>query len=87
VVTDGSFKLHRGTSAFTLVDLASGTQLTGANHVPGLGSNHCSYQSKLTGILGTVILIDTVCGFFQITKGHVRLAASIWKRDGMAHFI
>jgi hypothetical protein len=55
------------------VDLASKTQLTGANHVPSLSSNHCSYQSKLNGILGTVILIDTVRGFFQITKGHVTI--------------
>jgi hypothetical protein len=72
-VTDGSFKLHRGTSAFTLVDLASGTQLTGANHVPGLPNDHCSYRSELTGILGTVILIDIVCTFFRITSGHVTI--------------
>jgi hypothetical protein len=32
-VTDGSFKLQCGTSAFTLLDLASGIQLMGANHV------------------------------------------------------
>jgi hypothetical protein len=73
VVTDGSFKLHRGTLAFALLDLASGTQLTGANHVPGLSSDHCSYQSELTGILGTVIFIDIVCGFFQITKEHITI--------------
>ena len=72
-VTDGSFKLQRGTSAFTLVDLASGTQLTGANHVPGICTDHCSYRSELTGILGTVILIDIVCGFFGITSGHVTI--------------
>jgi hypothetical protein len=75
-VTDGYFKLQRGTSAFTLVDLASGTQLTGAYHVPGLSSDHCSYQSELSGILGTVILIDIACGFFQITRGHVTIGCN-----------
>jgi hypothetical protein len=75
-VTNRSFKLHRGTSAFTLVYLASGTQLTGANHVPWLCSDHCSYQSELTGILGTVILIGIICGFFQITKGHVTIGCN-----------
>jgi hypothetical protein len=58
------------------VDLASGTQLTGANHVPGLSSDHYSYQSELTGILGTVIFIDIVGGFFQIMKGHVTIGCN-----------
>jgi hypothetical protein len=72
-VTDGSFKLQRGTAAFTLVDLASGVQFTGANHVPGLPTDQCAYRSELTGILGTVILIDIVCQFFQITSGQVTI--------------
>jgi hypothetical protein len=33
-VTDESFKLQQGIHAFTLVDLASGVQLTGANPCP-----------------------------------------------------
>jgi hypothetical protein len=66
-VTGGSFKLQRGTLAFTLMDLASGTQLTGVRR------DHCLYQSKLTGILGTIILINIACGFFQITSGHVTI--------------
>jgi hypothetical protein len=63
-VTGRSFKVQRGISAFTLVDLALSTQLTGANHIPGLSSNHFLYRSELSGILGTVILNDIVCGFF-----------------------
>jgi hypothetical protein len=43
-VTDGSFKLQHGTSAFTQLNLDSGIQLTGANHVPGLKTNQCAYQ-------------------------------------------
>jgi hypothetical protein len=72
-VTDGLFKLQRGTSAFTLLDLASGIQLTRANHVPGLKTEQCAYRSKLTGILGTVILIDIVCLFSQITSEQVTI--------------
>jgi hypothetical protein len=75
-VTDGSFKLQCGTSAFTLLDLASGIQLTGANHVPGLKTNQCAYRSELTGILGTVILIDIVCQFFWITSGQVTIGCN-----------
>jgi hypothetical protein len=63
-VMDGSFKLRRGTSAFTLLNLASGIQLAGANRVPGLKTDQCAYSSELTGILGTIILIDILCQFF-----------------------
>jgi hypothetical protein len=48
-------------SVFTLVDLTLlGVQLTGPNHVPGLETDHGSYPSELTDILGIVILIDIV---------------------------
>jgi hypothetical protein len=70
-VTDRSFELQQGRSAFTLVDLTSGVQLTGANHTPGLKTDHCSYRSELTGIFGTVILFDCICQFSPITDGQV----------------
>jgi hypothetical protein len=54
MVTDGSFNLQGGMSEFTSAGLASGVQLTGTNHIPGLKTDHCSYRSELTGILGTV---------------------------------
>ena len=72
-VTDGSFNLQGGTAAFTLVNLTSGVQLTGANHVPGLPTDQCAYRSELTGILGTVILINIVCKFFRITSRQVTI--------------
>jgi hypothetical protein len=71
VTADGSFKLQRGTLAFTCIGLASGTQYTSANHVPGLISDHHLYHSELTGILGMVLLIKIVCQFFQSTSQQV----------------
>jgi hypothetical protein len=69
-VTAGPFKLQRGTLTFTLVvDFASWVQSKGTNQVPGLRTDQCSYGSKLTSILGTmVILIKIICQCFQITS-------------------
>jgi hypothetical protein len=78
------FKLQHGTSAFTLFDLASGIQLTGANHIPGLKIDQRAYRSELTGILGTVILIDIVCQFFQIKSGQVTIECGNLEAGGHA---
>ena len=75
-VSDGSWKEGRGTSAFLLGDLRSpGTILgEGVNCTPPGDPKAHSQRSELSGLLGTVLLIETVCKLHGITSGRVEVA-------------
>jgi len=60
-VSDGSYKDEFGTSALVLEGADSTNRILAANAVVGHQEDQSSFRSKLAGIYGFVVLVNTIC--------------------------
>ena len=70
-VSDGSFKDGFGTSAIIIEGSDPGDNIIAVNVVPGHSDTQSSYRSKLAGIFGQVLMINTICRLHGITQGSI----------------
>jgi hypothetical protein len=73
-VSDGSLKNRFGTAAFTVEGPTRKHQITGVNIVPGPIFDGQSYRCEISGLIGTVLVINAICRFHHITSGRVTIA-------------
>ena len=66
-ISDDSLNNLFGTMAFMCM-LDDHNAYIGMNRVPGMGRGKTSYRSELCGMLGNVILVNTLCRAFIITS-------------------
>ena len=74
-VSDGSFHpdLQHGTAAWVIRTEDDNRIITGNNLVPGDRAAHCSHRSELSGLIGTIHHLNTICTQHNITQGSVEL--------------
>jgi hypothetical protein len=70
-LSDGSFKDGFGTSAIIIEASDPGDNIIAVNVVPGCKDTQSSFRSKLSGIFGQVIMINTICQLYGITHGSI----------------
>jgi Reverse transcriptase (RNA-dependent DNA polymerase) len=74
-VTDGSFKDNHGTAAWKIVDLAKPEHvLEGQVVTPGYPHQQDAYRSELSGLYASVVVINSLTTYYQITGGSITLA-------------
>ena len=76
-ISDGSYhkQWDLGSAAWTLVDEVTGTAICGGGLVPGLPSDQNSYRSEAAGLLGLLIVTETLLSMMTDTPTHsIRLA-------------
>jgi len=73
-VSDGSFKDKIGTSAFILHSGDITQSMWGVNAIPGPTHIQPAFHSELAGILGSLILVQTLCTTGNIETGEVTIA-------------
>lgn len=78
-VSDGSFKDSKGTAAFVMEGKDSVGGLFGTLIAPGDPGIQSAYRSKLTGLLGIVVCVFSLCKAFNIQQGKVTVSC-----DGLA---
>jgi hypothetical protein len=71
--SDGSYKLSRGTSAFTLMGTDLAKRIVGVNAVPGSKSDQSAYQSELAGISGVASVVNAICKLHNVTSGMIEM--------------
>ena len=62
-VSDGLFHpdLQHGTAAWIIWDENTGIEISGNNIVPGRKDIQCSHRSELSGLIGAIHHINTIC--------------------------
>jgi hypothetical protein len=73
-VSDGSFKETYGTAAFVLEGESSTGRIVGTVIAPGNAQTHSPYRSELTGIYATMILVQKLCQYYDISSGQIEFA-------------
>ena len=73
-VSDGSFKLQRGTSAAVIeVKNRPGSKIIILNKVPGLPRDQSPFRSELAGVCGVIMVLETLIKHFNIRKGSIKI--------------
>jgi hypothetical protein len=72
-VSNGSFKLARGTSAYTIMGTDARKRIVGINAVPGSPLAQGAYRSELAGISGVITVVNAICKLHSITSGMIEM--------------
>jgi hypothetical protein len=78
--SNGSFDEATGiaTSGYQLcsatTELQFDNSITGANQSPGEAEDQSSYRSKLAGILGVLVMVQSLCTLYEIQEGAIEVA-------------
>jgi hypothetical protein len=78
--SDGSFDEATGiaTSGYQLcsatTELQFDNSITGANQSPGEAEDQSSYRSELAGILGVLVMVQSLCTLYEIQEGAIEVA-------------
>jgi hypothetical protein len=67
-VSDGSFKDGHGTTSFIITTIKHTFSIWGDVISPGDSSIQEAYQSELVGLLGTVLLVEAIISFFNLSN-------------------
>ena len=70
IVSDGSYKHNRTTSAFVVLP---NKIINGSNTIPGKSDDQSSYRRELGGILASIVYINSVCKKQNITEGKCKM--------------
>jgi hypothetical protein len=74
IISDGSYKNDRGTSAFLLQGPSKELQrILGVNRTPGSASDQSPYRAELSGISGILLVLSVLCKIHDITEGSICL--------------
>ena len=69
-ISDGFFKNNRGTSAGIIEDEGvPETRMIILNRVPGIPNDHSPYRAELTGVCGTITMIEQYVEYYKIRSG------------------
>ena len=72
-ICDGSYKLLKGTSGYSLHGYNPKLSPKGNNRVPGAPKDQSPFRSELAGEKGIVVLVDVICRRHGITSGSVEI--------------
>jgi hypothetical protein len=78
--SDGSYDEATGiaTSGYQLcaatTELQFDNSITGANQSPGEAEDQSSYRSELAGILGVLVMVQSLCTLYEIQEGAIEVA-------------
>jgi hypothetical protein len=70
IVSDGSYKHNRTTSAFVVLP---NKIINGSNTIPGEPDDQSSYRGELGGILASIVYTNSVCKKHNITAGKCKM--------------
>ena len=73
-VSDGSFKNELGSAALVIEGSDSQHRILAGHLTPGPLSAQSSFRSELSGLYGIVLMVNTICRFYDITEGQVSCA-------------
>ena len=73
-VSDGSFKYPYGTAATIIEGTTKKERITAKVITLGEEHDHSSYHSKRAGIYTTLVLINHLCAYHNITEGSIEFA-------------
>jgi Reverse transcriptase (RNA-dependent DNA polymerase) len=73
-VSDGSYKETFGTAAFVLEGVNSNGRIVNTVIAPGNAHNQSPYRSELTGIYATMVLVQKLCKYYDISSGQIEFA-------------
>ena len=73
-VSDGSLKLNRGTAAATIEGPTPNHRIRCYTRVPGYVDDGDSHRCELSGIYMIIIICNTLCRVYHITRGDILLA-------------
>ena len=73
-VSDGSYKLNLGTSAFIVTTPGCSSHVRGANRVPGPLKEGDSYRCELAGLYGIILTVNALCQAHGISSGKCTIA-------------
>jgi hypothetical protein len=69
-ISDGSFKVKFGTSAFTILD-SGNSSILGLNIVPGHPDDQSAYHSELAGLFAIVRIVNLLCSWANKFSRHI----------------
>ena len=73
-ISDGSFKLNRGTAAAIMEEENNpASRIVLLNKVPGVGMDQSLYRSELAGVCGIIKTLELLTKTFNIKKGSIRI--------------
>ncbi len=78
-VSNGSFKEGYGTAAWVIEGDDARGRLVGRAISPGSEQDQSPYRSELTGIYATMLTVQKICQYFNVTEGAIELGC-----DGMS---
>jgi len=76
VVSDGSFKQHKGASLWILEAKDVTGKVEGMNLVPGDEPIQSSYRSELAGLLGTILIANVMYELFKLVQASITIACN-----------
>ena len=72
-VCDGSFKDEHGTAGFCIHGDDPMHQVEGCNRTPGTRADQSAHRSELGGVVGTLLILKSLCEVHNIQDGAVEL--------------
>jgi hypothetical protein len=72
-ISDGSYKDGVGASAFILRDDNRDIRIQGVNAVPGQEETQSAYPSELSGVSGSLAIIESSCKLHNVQTGQVTI--------------
>ena len=73
-ISDGSYKLERGTSAAIIEERSNpASRIIVLNKVPGSRIDQSPYRSELAGVCGIIKMIEVIIAMYRVKGGSIRI--------------